>query len=325
MDFTDLPKDIFFFYTVVLTYFIFLFHSFDVKDVKEKVSGVEILFISGAVGIVFYLFLKQITIEIIIPTISLLQNIQIPLTIWYDSPTMIEYAINIAIQLIIAAIYWFIFAIIFNFFCKIIQFCFDPENKIYPNLNRFKFIQENNLRNIALFKVPIILICLSFIAIILGFDYDFLQKMERFIVGFQYRLLFDFYYALYGLIGILISIVLLFLLFRILIRELVLFQYLFQLLTICKTKIDTSLENLFRNFFKYQEDIIHSDLKRFWLDKWIFKHWKLVITIIVILIIVFVIIVIIESVYFGMKCYEHSDIHKVLCLPSGPFISQKLF
>jgi len=325
MDFTDLPKDIFFFYTIVLTYFIFLFHSFDIKDIKEKVSGVEILFISGAVGIVFYLFLKQITTEVIIPTISLLQKIQIPLTIWYYPPSIIEYALNIAIQLIIAAICWFTFAIIFYFTCKSIQFCFDPEKKIFPPLNRFKFIEENNIRNIALFRVPIILIYVSCIVIIFGYDYDFLQKMQGFIVSFQYRLLSDFYYALYGFIGILISFAFLFLIVRLLLRELGFLQHLFGFLTIWKKEIEISLENSISNFQKYQDKVIHSNLKRDWIERWIFKHWKWVIAVLGILIIIFLILVYIEPIYFGMKCYVHSDVNKVLCLPKGPFISQKIF
>jgi len=325
MDFTDLPNDYYFFYMVVLTYLIFLFHSLGVDEVKKKVSDVEVLFISGAVGIVFYLILKQLTLEVIIPAISVLQNTQIPLSIWYYPPSIIENAFNITTQLLAIAFCWFFFGIIFYFFCKIIQFCFDPDNKIFSNLDRFKFIKDNNIRTIALFNIPIIFILLSGFVMVLGYDYNFLQMIQAFIEGFQYMLLYDFFYAIYGIIGILISIAILLLIIRLLLREIGFLKQLFGFLANYIKKIDTFFVNFAGGFFIYQKAIIHSNLKRNCFEKWIFNHWKLVLAVLGLLILIFLILSYIQPIYFGMKCYEHPDVHKVLCLPSGPFISQKLF
>jgi hypothetical protein len=322
MAFTDLPNDYYFFYSVVLTYLIFLFHSLGVDEIKKKVSDVEILFISGAVGIVFYLILKQLTLRVIIPAISVLQNSHIPLTIWYYPPSIIENALSIATQLLVIAFCWLFFGIIFYFFCKIIQFCLDPDNKIFPNLERFKFIKNNNLRTIALFNIPIIFILLSSFVFILGYDYNFLQMIQMFIEGIKYMLLYDLFYAFYGFIGILISIAILLLIIRLLLREIGFLKKIFGFLVNYLKMIDILSVNLSCNFFTYQKAIIHSDLRKDSFEKWIFKNWKLVLAVLGLLILIFLFLSYIQPIYFGMKCDQHTD--KVLCLPSGPFISQRL-
>jgi hypothetical protein len=324
MDFIELPNNYYFFFSVVLTYFIFLFHSLDVKDIKKKVSGIEILFISGAIGVVFYFILKQLTLGIFLPALSVLQNAQIPLTMGYYPPSIIDNAFNIALQFVSIAFCWFFFAIIFYFFCKIIQFCLDPSNIIFPELERFKFIKNNNIRNIALFNIPIVFILLSCLVMILGYDYNFLQMIQGFIDGFQYLLLYDFFYAIYGTIGLLLSIAILFLIIRLLIKELNFLKYFFNFFIYLFTLIDTFFVNSMRAFFTYQTGIIHSNLRQDYIEKWIFKNWKFTIILLVILISSFVFLWHIQPIYFGINCYEHSEVQKVLCLPSGPFISQRL-
>ncbi len=150
------PQNLPLYFWIVFTYLLLLFYSFNIGEFKEKIHGVEKLFIAGAIGTVFFLianFLNEILVQVIIkwynqlnPASQILPysfNVFRPQT-HQAGTTFPEYFI---IGIFVFLILYTICVIIFYLLTRIIGYCLDPTDKVLQKYERFQAIKNIKSKN----------------------------------------------------------------------------------------------------------------------------------------------------------------------------------
>lgn len=169
------------FFWTVLAYFIILYHTFDIKEIQNKLKGVELLFISIALGTIFsliYDFLYPIFYRIYNWIESLKgASVSLPLTNNPFQPELLSvdryllgyFTIGLGMILFVYLMLTYSSFLII----KTIQFCFDPNKDIFTKYKRFKVFSDNNITKILLFGFPRLLagiiLFILMIDLIIGF------------------------------------------------------------------------------------------------------------------------------------------------------------
>jgi|GEM_PF-5229169 hypothetical protein len=148
-----------------LAYLILLFFSFGIEEIQKNFR-VEILFISGVIGTVFYFVFEYL----IKPTISALFelwpiiNETILRQYYATNPILLAVpqsftASNFVFAgaVVILGTYY-IALIAFLLITKTIKYCLDPKNEIFNKLTRFKLLDELNIEKIVIFGLPALII-----------------------------------------------------------------------------------------------------------------------------------------------------------------------
>ena len=156
---TKIITDSLLFWTVIF-YLAFLFHSWKIKELKEDIKSIEILFLSGALG---YVFLKLS--DYFIPIIDI--------TKWLDylkslDPFGPSFMFNIYFAIILILIYYLLFILFTYIILRIIQFCVDPNQQILPKYHRFKILKKYKIKGLFGEGIPLILISLGAISYAIG-------------------------------------------------------------------------------------------------------------------------------------------------------------
>lgn len=163
------------FYWVVIAYFILLYHSFDIEKIQVKMRGVEVLFISVALGI----------------SLSFIFNLLNPLfdfiSYWYTELKFVRsipFTFNafqrhshepLTTQMEYYA--FFVFIILFAYMftvlsiaiiIKIIQKLLDPKNDIYPGIKRFSIFNDNKIPEFVIWGIPRLISTIGFLILFLG-------------------------------------------------------------------------------------------------------------------------------------------------------------
>lgn len=146
---------LFLFWTVVI-YLIFIFHSWRIKEIQEDIKGAEILFLSGALGYIFFLLSKVLILPIIqlIPQWLQMLNSAIHKFI----PTFIFGLYFVFANILI---YYVLFIIITLSIISIIQYCLDPKKEIFRDYDRFNIL--NKIIILLKLEIPLILLFLVMI------------------------------------------------------------------------------------------------------------------------------------------------------------------
>ena len=160
----------------VIAYLIILFHLFNIEQIQLKIKGIEILFVSTALGTLFYGIFLILNATIIGFLYALIKNLSVIITTlpFTFNPFIREAHIPFStsseivclIIFLIAFLDWIVITI-FSIVIKIIQFCLDSNNEIFPSIERFKFIQKFNL-NTLITGIPWITFILGFYVLIVS-------------------------------------------------------------------------------------------------------------------------------------------------------------
>jgi hypothetical protein len=145
------------FFWIVITYLIILFYSFGISELKDKIEGLEKLFLAGAVGTVFYLLfeiLNQTFIQTIWKWFENLALASHELTFYFNvflpgthqaGTTFPEYLL---IGILFITVLYIIVVAIFYLLTQIIRFSLDPDNKIFPKYQRFEVIKKYRIKEL---------------------------------------------------------------------------------------------------------------------------------------------------------------------------------
>ncbi|WP_321431130.1 hypothetical protein [uncultured Methanolobus sp.] len=146
----------------VLAYLILLYHYFGIEEIQNKIKGVELVFVSLALGTIFlivYKFVWAILKNIIEATNSLIEIYNVlPVTFNPFQPELHEpgstwpelYALVIFMSVAI----YYASVLTFLVIIKLIRFCFDPENVIFPKYKRFYSLKKYNIFEIFYLVLP---------------------------------------------------------------------------------------------------------------------------------------------------------------------------
>jgi predicted KAP-like P-loop ATPase len=156
-------------------YLVILFHSFGIGKIWDRINGVELLFLSAVIGYIYY----NASISLIFPLIDFIKKLigliptQIPsfisiLNLQINYTEIASFFVFLFVSILIATISYFI--VIFSMYAviKILEFCLDPQNDIFPYYQRFIFLQKNQIPKTVVFRIPYFLFVIGIICIGLG-------------------------------------------------------------------------------------------------------------------------------------------------------------
>jgi hypothetical protein len=266
-------------------------------------KGVEVLFISGAVGTLVFVVFKVITPLIIDPLIGYYTFLPTSFQILPIAPNMswpIEglrdtSAIFIVNAIVLSAILWLIFSSIFYIFIKSIQFCLDPDKSIFTTYSRFSKLKEYNIPHIAAIGIPLLMIYCGLLIYFGTYAMGFLLG----ILDFGFSSFRGMYHIGLSIFAVFISLIIIYFTLKFLIAELKCFIPIFK-------KIDSKNVDLVKRLFdkidRKKTEIGSYNSKCNTIDKWIINHLLFSIIILIILIACFLFLLHYEGILFPMQC-----------------------
>ncbi|MFA6226647.1 MAG: hypothetical protein WC620_10885 [Methanoregula sp.] len=199
------PKITPLYFWIVFTYLLILFYSFNIDEFKEKIQGVEKLFIAGAIGTVFFLLaniLYEKFFQVIIKWYNQLNSASqiLPYSFNVFRPqthlagtTFPEYFI---IGIVVFLILYTICVIFFYLLTRIIGYCLDPTNEVLPKYERFQAIKNYKIKELA-YTFPYFLTGIGMLFMLINVVVGFIQNVPSFQWILENR--FDFFTTLFFL------------------------------------------------------------------------------------------------------------------------------
>jgi len=198
----DLPIDSLFnpvlLFWISFFYLVILFHSYGIAKIWNRINGVELLFLSAVVGYIFYIA----TIYLIFPLIGLINGLigLFPKTIIASlSLFQINYTdlgqlfVYLFVTILVPLFSYFIIISSIYLVIKLIQYCLDPNNVIFPNYRRFVVLKKIKLSNTIVLDIPYFFFLISVICLLLGglinttqnilFSWDIWSQINNFLQG----------------------------------------------------------------------------------------------------------------------------------------------
>ena len=134
----------------VLAYLILLYHYFGIEEIQTKIKGVELIFVSLALGTIFlvvYEFLWDILRNIIEATNSLIKIYNVlPATFNPFQPELHEPGTTwpefYALVIFMTVFIYYASVLTFLLIIKLIRLCLDPENVIFKKYKRFHYLKK---------------------------------------------------------------------------------------------------------------------------------------------------------------------------------------
>lgn len=181
------------FYWTVIAYFLLLYHSFDIKEVQNKIRGVELLFVSVALGTL----LSVISEYLFSPSLNLIYNWFIdwkiakglsftfnPFQRYLHEPltTQMEY---FAFGVFFAFFLYVAFVYLTTIIIKLIQKILDPHNEIYPKYRRFSIFTENKVPEIVIWGFPRLLSSIGVLILVIGLIVGYISNIMEIDSGFK--------------------------------------------------------------------------------------------------------------------------------------------
>jgi len=240
-----------FFFWIVISYLIFLFFSFNIEEIKLKVNGVELLFISVASGIIFYFIYEILEPFVIEPLILWYNDLNNAVKILPFGPNPIIPGLNpplttssdyFAIGLVLFTVIYFIFIFLFFIYIKIIKYCLDPSNQIFQKYERFSLLIQYNVIRICSLGIPLIIFFIGSIILFSGLIYGYFSYM----FFFGYTSIRGLLVILSSILWILLALISIIIFIVIIYSELCLFKPIFE--KVCQYLHISSVNLL--NFFE---------------------------------------------------------------------------
>jgi hypothetical protein len=161
-----------FLFWFIISYFILLFHTWKIKEIRDDVQGVEVLFISGVIGIILNWVSINVAQDIILKIFEMFKFIikaiteiefpQYEVSIQYFlslfSSIFTEILIVLLIGMLLAMLFfliWVIYELILLVVIKVIRLSIDPDDQFLKNYTRFKIFKEYQIGFFLKAFVPI--------------------------------------------------------------------------------------------------------------------------------------------------------------------------
>lgn len=191
-----------FLFWFIISYFILLFHTWKIKEIREDVQGVEILFISGVIGLIlnwvsinfiqnmvfgiFELF-KFVIREITEGLIEYPQNeLSINYVVTLLSSILNGFPIIILTGIFLAVFFfliWIIYEIILLIVIKIIRISIDPHDEFLNTYSRFQILKEYQVGFFLIVFLPVILMFLFWLLFLIIIILMPIPILNRIVVG----------------------------------------------------------------------------------------------------------------------------------------------
>jgi hypothetical protein len=294
-------------------------------------NGIEVLFISGAVGIILYCVLAFFgsiligSVNWIFENIPTIQNLPIAPSISWTYPSFeLTSPFVVITEMLLIAICWGYISTVIYWFIKIIHYCLDPTNEIFAKLERFKIIQQYQINEIFHFGIPLIFFYLAILIYLISYGIGFFQIL----LDFKFSYLFyirQAFFTVYGIVGILLAFFLFYAVFKLLCKQLTIFLPFLSLLKELDERNVEQTDIIIGNLVKKIATIKASKLRRHAIERFFFNHWKYSILFFGVLIALFLIMLYIQPIYFQVKCDVIPNVSRVICFPEGPFSSYSTY
>jgi hypothetical protein len=294
-------------------------------------NGIEVLFISGAVGIVLYgvlAFFGSIvigSINWISGNVSTIQNLPIaPSISWNYPPFELTSPFVVISEIFVIAMCWFYISTIIYVFIKVIQYCLDPKKEIFQKLERFEIIKRYQLKEIFHLGIPLILIYLAVLLFLISYGIGFFQN----VLDFKFSYLFyvrQAFFTVYGIVGVILAFFLIYAVSKLLCKHLTLFLPFVSLLKELDRKNVEQTGIIVEKMFQQIALIKESKLRRYVIEKFFYNHWMFAILFFGVLIALFLIMLYIQPIYFPVRCDVIPNASRVICFPEGPFSSYSTY
>jgi Cdc6-like AAA superfamily ATPase len=136
---------------------------------------VELLFLSAVVGYIYYIA----SVNVIFPLLELINTLinHLPavisstisfLNLQINYTQIAQFFVFLFITLLVFTLSYFIIILSVGVVVKIIQYCLDPNDDIFPNYKRFNVLKRINFSETLLFSIPFLLGLISYFCFFLG-------------------------------------------------------------------------------------------------------------------------------------------------------------
>lgn len=159
-----------FFFWTFISYLIILFHSWKIEKISKDIRGIEVLFLSGALGY-FYLLLTKYLISPLIKFMLLWQQYiyfafqNLPLFVIHSAskPEIQSFIEYLFFGISYSTLLYTAFMIITVIILKSIRYFLDPNGDIFRDVNRFNIYDKYKIGTLLILGIPSILISIAII------------------------------------------------------------------------------------------------------------------------------------------------------------------